>query len=206
MTNASGGIHSQMRYYAYGEVRWSSGTVPTDRRFTGQREETGLGLYDYVARRYDPYLSRFIQPDTIMPDPSNPQSLNRYTYAYGNPLLYIGPDGHDPIIVSVGLFALAGAVGGGPSLRRLPELERRANRPDWTCSRCRCGCCFRRGIGLRHFGRCHSRHRRWFQYSPTGACASNQGRTHRSELRLPIYQSCIGAAMWVAGYLWQGSN
>ncbi|PKO21987.1 MAG: hypothetical protein CVU38_11705 [Chloroflexi bacterium HGW-Chloroflexi-1] len=26
------------------------------RQFTGQRREIGLGLYDYGARRYDPYL------------------------------------------------------------------------------------------------------------------------------------------------------
>jgi hypothetical protein len=37
-----------------------------------------------------------IQPDTIIPDPSNPQAYNRYSYVYGNPLRYIDPSGHDP--------------------------------------------------------------------------------------------------------------
>jgi len=43
-----------------------------------------------------PYLNRFIQPDSIVPDPSNPQAYNRYSYVYGNPLRYIDPSGHDP--------------------------------------------------------------------------------------------------------------
>ncbi len=100
MTNASGGVVSAMRsrgvyaHYAYGEVRASSGTVPTDRRFTGQREETGLGLYDYVARRYDPLLGRFIQADTIVPSPQSPQSFNRYAYVLNAPLRYVDPTGH----------------------------------------------------------------------------------------------------------------
>ena len=57
-------------------------------------KETGLGLYDYVARRYDPVLGRFIQADTTVPEPGNPQSLNRYTYVLGAPLRYTDPQGH----------------------------------------------------------------------------------------------------------------
>ncbi|MBN1934150.1 MAG: hypothetical protein JW934_05780 [Anaerolineae bacterium] len=53
-TNAGGGIHAQQRYAPYGEVRWSSGTLPTDLQYTGQRRETTLGdIYDWVS----PHLS-----------------------------------------------------------------------------------------------------------------------------------------------------
>jgi len=38
-----------------------------------------LGLMDYNARMYDPLLARFIQPDTIIPSESSPQSWNRYS-------------------------------------------------------------------------------------------------------------------------------
>ena len=34
--------------------------------------------------------------DTIVPDPLNPQSLNRYTYVYNRPLVYTDPTGHLP--------------------------------------------------------------------------------------------------------------
>lgn len=43
---------------------------------------------------YDPELGRFIQPDTIIPDLSNPQSYNRYSYVMNNPLRYTDPSGH----------------------------------------------------------------------------------------------------------------
>ncbi|RMF37339.1 MAG: hypothetical protein D6759_02455 [Chloroflexi bacterium] len=35
-------------------VRWGWGSVPTDRRYTGQRWDEEVGLYDYRARWYDP--------------------------------------------------------------------------------------------------------------------------------------------------------
>jgi RHS repeat-associated protein len=61
----------------------------------GQREESGLGsLYDYNARFYSPYLNRWLSPDTIVPDPANPQSLNRYAYTLNNPVKYTDPSGH----------------------------------------------------------------------------------------------------------------
>ena len=35
-----------------------------------------------------------LSPDTIVPDPKNPQSLNRYSYVLNNPLNYTDPTGH----------------------------------------------------------------------------------------------------------------
>jgi RHS repeat-associated protein len=71
----------------------SSGTIPAGKEFTGQRLDSGTGLYCYGARYYDPEIGRFISPDTIVPDFANPQSLNRYTYVLNNPLKYIDPTG-----------------------------------------------------------------------------------------------------------------
>lgn len=48
----------------------------------------------YNARYYVPYLNRFISADTIVPDPTNPQSFNRYSYVRNNPLNFTDPTGH----------------------------------------------------------------------------------------------------------------
>jgi hypothetical protein len=50
----------------------------------------------YGSRHYDPALGRFTSPDTIIPDPSNSQSWDRYAYTFNNPVLYVDPDGHAP--------------------------------------------------------------------------------------------------------------
>lgn len=51
-------------------------------------------MYFYNARYYDSYLNRFIQADTIVPDPGNPQDLNRFSYVRNNPVRYTDPTGH----------------------------------------------------------------------------------------------------------------
>ena len=58
----------------------------------------------YNARYYDAYLNRFIQADTIVPNPYNPQDFNRYTYTRNNPLRYTDPSGHCvPLCIGVGI-------------------------------------------------------------------------------------------------------
>jgi RHS repeat-associated protein len=84
---------NSIRYYSFGAERLTSGTLPTDIKFTGQRLDA-TGLYYYGARYYDAEIGRFISPDTIVPHPMNPQSLNRYSYCLNNPLRYIDPTGH----------------------------------------------------------------------------------------------------------------
>ena len=94
-TNASGQRVSELRYKPFGEPRWVWGVTATDKRFTGQEEQAGLGsLYDYHARMYSPALGRFLSADTIVPEPGRPQAHNRYAYVYNGPLALIDPAGH----------------------------------------------------------------------------------------------------------------
>ncbi|MBI4790951.1 MAG: hypothetical protein HY782_28305, partial [Chloroflexi bacterium] len=92
----SGASASTQTYYPYGAVRSTTGTLPTDYTFTGQKRDNEAGLHYYGARYYERTLSRFIQPDTVIPDFYNPQSLNRYAYALNNPVSYVDPSGHAP--------------------------------------------------------------------------------------------------------------
>jgi hypothetical protein len=41
-----------------------------------------------------PYINRFLQPDSIIPNPANPQSLNRFAYVLNNPIRFNDPTGH----------------------------------------------------------------------------------------------------------------
>jgi RHS repeat-associated protein len=96
-TDASGQVVARQLYHPYGTVRYSDGTLPTDFGFTGQRHDD-TGLIFMHARYYDPALGRFVSADTLVPQPRNPQSLNRFSYALGNPLRYRDPTGHQSTV------------------------------------------------------------------------------------------------------------
>jgi RHS repeat-associated protein len=91
-----GGVVGELRYYAYGETRVSSGTTPTERLYSGQLQDDDIGLYYYNARWYSAYLNRFVSADTLVPVPGSPQSLNRYAYANNSPTNFRDPTGHVP--------------------------------------------------------------------------------------------------------------
>jgi RHS repeat-associated protein len=75
-----------------------SGSVPTDKLFSGQRLDA-TGLYYYNARYYDALIGRFISPDTVISRPTNPQCFNRYSYCLNNPTSRIDPSGHDDYMI-----------------------------------------------------------------------------------------------------------
>ncbi|MFZ2362731.1 MAG: RHS repeat-associated core domain-containing protein, partial [Anaerolineae bacterium] len=92
-TDYEGRAGARWKYEPYGTMRGTEWTLPIDRAFTGQVIEPGLGLHDYVARHYAQPLGRWIAPDTIVPDPMDPQSLNRYSYVSNRPTVYVDPSG-----------------------------------------------------------------------------------------------------------------
>ncbi len=96
-TDGAGNRYTELRYYPYGKPRYfGANNQTTDYRFTGQRWQGDIGLYYYNARWYDHLIGRFTSPDTIVPNPGNPGSLNRYSYVLNNPLRYRDPSGHAP--------------------------------------------------------------------------------------------------------------
>ncbi|MCL4458350.1 MAG: hypothetical protein M1136_08265 [Chloroflexi bacterium] len=84
VSDAGGNIVDSITYTAYGQTRSGGANLPTDRRFTGQTLDLSTGLYWYSTRPYSALLGRFTQPDTVVPDYQNPQSLNRYGYCLNN--------------------------------------------------------------------------------------------------------------------------
>ena len=93
--NASGQLTAAQLYGPYGNVRYSSGTMPTDIGFTGQRGDSVTGLDYYNARYYDPVVGLFISADTVLPGNGyDPWGLSRYAYVRGNPETMTDPTGH----------------------------------------------------------------------------------------------------------------
>jgi RHS repeat-associated protein len=97
---AAGGQSPAARYEydAWGE-RVATGASANLVGYTGQRldPETGLVAAGAGERYYAPGLGRFIQQDAWTGTAQMAQSLNRYAYAYANPLRYTDPSGNKPV-------------------------------------------------------------------------------------------------------------
>jgi RHS repeat-associated protein len=105
-TDAAGNKVSEIRYKAWGTVRYATENVPTKYQYTGQFSyEAEFGLYFYNARWYDPVLSRFAQADSIIPP--GVQGYDRYAYTNNNPVRYVDPTGHCGVGVFLGLFGIS---------------------------------------------------------------------------------------------------
>ncbi|MEW5986618.1 MAG: RHS repeat-associated core domain-containing protein [Chloroflexota bacterium] len=90
----SGQLVDWVRYLPFGSYRASDSTLHTDRGFTGHLHNDPVGLVYMNARYYVPSIGGFASADTIAPDPKNPQTFNRYSYALNSPLNYTDPTGH----------------------------------------------------------------------------------------------------------------
>ena len=98
----SGGVLAEAKYTPLspkgmlreGKQRTLAGDLPTDYAYTGQREESALGLMYYVARWYDSGIGHFVQADTVVPGAGNPAAWNRYAYVMYNPVKFVDPSGH----------------------------------------------------------------------------------------------------------------
>lgn len=61
--------------------------------YTGHEELPDLGLIHMNGRVYDPRIGRFLSADPNIPDPTNTQSYNRYSYVMNNPMNWVDPTG-----------------------------------------------------------------------------------------------------------------
>ncbi|WP_223598281.1 RHS repeat-associated core domain-containing protein [Chryseobacterium sp. GVT01B] len=89
-------------------------TLLIDRGYTGHEHLWRAGLIHMNARIYDPIMRRFLSPDTIIQDPFNTQSYNKFGYVTNNPLLYTDPSGNiglgAVLIIAVVVSAVTHAV------------------------------------------------------------------------------------------------
>ena len=109
VATATGALHSQQLYKAWGESRYTSGTLPTRYTYTGQYSyASDFGLVFYGSRFYDPLLSRWAQPDSDVPESQESTlGFDRYAFVANNPVKYVDPSGH--------CWGVASAIRGIPS-------------------------------------------------------------------------------------------
>ena len=91
------GVVDRNRYDPWGAER-TTAVSGTDVGYTGQRNDNSTGLMYYGARYYDPTIGRFNQTDTIVPNPAEPEDLNRYSYVRNNPVNLTDPTGNYCIV------------------------------------------------------------------------------------------------------------
>jgi RHS repeat-associated protein len=101
-TNSNLTVIERMAYDPFGKRRFTNGAYDqvgtidgqsTNRGFTGHEHLDELDFIHMNARVYDPDIGRFLSPDPTIAHPHNPQSFNRYSYAYNNPLNAVDPTG-----------------------------------------------------------------------------------------------------------------
>jgi len=114
ITNDTGGVAEETTYMPFGGMRTHSGTTVSNYKFTGQELDPESGLYNYNARLYDPMVGVFITPDSLVPDFTNPQCLNRYAYCVNSPLMYVDPSGQifgiDDLLIYIVVSAVLNGV------------------------------------------------------------------------------------------------
>jgi len=75
-------------------------------RFPGQYFDKETNLAYNMARDYDPAISRYIEPEPL----GLAGDINLYRYARNNPLIYIDPNGENPVAGAT----IGGVIGGPP--------------------------------------------------------------------------------------------
>ncbi|MFZ3587831.1 RHS repeat domain-containing protein [Bacillus sp. DJP31] len=101
LTDGNGAVVAEYQYDAWGNIISQTGTMASANpyRYAGYRYDEATKLYYLMARYYDSEDGRFITRDTFHGFEEESQSLNLYTYTKNNPVIYVDPDGHNPVLV-----------------------------------------------------------------------------------------------------------
>ena len=106
-TDRNGAVVGRQLFEPYGAVRAEFGEVDgswgwaqfTQIMTATHRKAESHGLTFMRARWYDAGVGRFVQADTVVPDPTSAGAFNRYAYSNDNPLGLMHPTGHDAMFV-----------------------------------------------------------------------------------------------------------
>jgi RHS repeat-associated protein len=97
-TNSAGVKVWEISYLPFGGVRVATG-LPIEARFPGQWFQSESGLHQNWMRDYDPTTGRYLQPDPL----GLIAGMNVYGYANQSPMMYIDPNGENPLLVGAAI-------------------------------------------------------------------------------------------------------
>ena len=94
LTNTSGNAIKTYEYDAFGVEKNPDSNDDNPFRYCGEYFDLSSGTYYLRNRYYNPSNGRFLTEDSYRGNPSDPLSLNLYTYGHNNPIRYIDPSGN----------------------------------------------------------------------------------------------------------------
>ena len=95
-SSGTGAVSATRTYTPFGTPVASTGAWPAPVGFQGDYTDPSTNDVWMGARWYRPGTATFTSRDTVFGKLGTPVSLNRYTYAWADPLGMFDPDGHDP--------------------------------------------------------------------------------------------------------------
>ncbi len=102
LVNSAGNSEVSYEYTDYGETEITGNKdFYNEICYTGGIYDASTGIYYLNARYYDPENANFLSQDSYRGEIGDPESLNLYSYCYGNPIVYTDPSGHIPVLVVV---------------------------------------------------------------------------------------------------------
>lgn len=126
-TNSTGTSIAEQGHYPFGESWYASGTT-TKWTFTSYERDAESGNDYAMARYHVNRLGRFSSPDLIAGFMANPQSLNRFAYAFEDPINLVDPSG----LFATNFYCLRSGEGGGWLCYYLPTDGRVRRRIVFT--------------------------------------------------------------------------
>ncbi|WP_386066755.1 RHS repeat domain-containing protein [Tahibacter sp. UC22_41] len=130
LTDDTAAITDHLTYEAFGELDAAASAQTSDNAFmyTGEQFDPNAGFYYLRARYMNPGYGRFTQQDSFPAADLMPMSLNRYSYAFLNPLTIRDPSGNFGIgeigaAMSVAATLSMGATLGKPGAMGVVEEE-----------------------------------------------------------------------------------
>lgn len=134
-------LAAQYRYDPFGDTIVLMGEeFDNEYCYTGQIYDRGSDLYYCNARYYDPGAGRFTTQDSYRGEQTEPDTYHLYAYCANDPIDYVDPSGHSPMVLVGGVAMFSVPVGWlivgcfvmGGTIYYLAEHKKNARKSTWN--------------------------------------------------------------------------